>query len=120
MLAEEGGTATLHCSAPASWFFCVWEGPAGGRVCGLQEAGGVAALDCGAGAGAGHSRLGIAGLLRGAQLQLAGTSSLRMVVSCCRKSCLQTLFIGCRVEQQNHSPFSSLTSCTQVTPRCAS
>ena len=49
----------LDCSAPASWFFCVWEGPGGGRVCGLQEAGGVAALDCGAGAG--HTRLGIAG-----------------------------------------------------------
>ena len=109
MVAEEGGAATLHCSAPASWFFCVWEGPGGGRVCGLQEAGGVAALDCGAGAG--HTRLGIAGLLRGALLQLAGTSSLRMVVSCCRKSCLQTLFIGCtefssNYVEQNHSSFS--------------
>ena len=27
----------LPIHSPRPWFFCVWEGPGGGRVCGLRE-----------------------------------------------------------------------------------
>ena len=36
ILAEQGTTVSLSCSSPRPWFFCVWEGPRGGRVCGLR------------------------------------------------------------------------------------
>ena len=28
---------TLTCTNPSPWFFCVWEGPRGDRVCGLRD-----------------------------------------------------------------------------------
>ena len=39
ILAEQGTTVSLACSSLGArpWFFCVWEGPGGGRVCGLRE-----------------------------------------------------------------------------------
>ena len=33
ILAEQGTTVSLGCYSPRPWFFCVWEGPRGGRVC---------------------------------------------------------------------------------------
>ena len=37
VLADQGGNVTLRCVSPSPWFFCVWEGPRGGRVCGLRD-----------------------------------------------------------------------------------
>ena len=37
VLAELDGNVTLRCVSPSPWFFCVWEGPQGGRVCGLRD-----------------------------------------------------------------------------------
>ena len=34
-MAEAGTRVSLSCSSSTPWFFCVWEGPGGGRVCGL-------------------------------------------------------------------------------------
>ena len=31
----------LSCSSPSPWFFCVWEGPRGDRICSLRSALGV-------------------------------------------------------------------------------
>ena len=28
---------TLTCTIPQPWFFCVWEGPRGDRLCGLRD-----------------------------------------------------------------------------------
>ena len=38
ILAEQGTTVSLACSSLGArpWFFCVWEGPRGDRVCGLR------------------------------------------------------------------------------------
>ena len=30
-------TVELSCSSPSPWFFCVWEGPLGDRVCALRS-----------------------------------------------------------------------------------
>ena len=37
--ADLGANTTLSCSSldARPWFFCVWEGPGGGRVCGLRD-----------------------------------------------------------------------------------
>ena len=37
VLADLGGNISLSCASPRPWFFCVWEGPGGGRVCGLSD-----------------------------------------------------------------------------------
>ena len=37
VLADLGANTTLSCSSLRPWFFCVWEGPGGGRVCGLRD-----------------------------------------------------------------------------------
>ena len=37
VLADLGANTTLSCASPGPWFFCVWEGPGGGRVCGLRD-----------------------------------------------------------------------------------
>ena len=37
VLVEKEGNITLRCVSPRPWFFCVWEGPQGGRVCGLRD-----------------------------------------------------------------------------------
>ena len=37
MSAKVSASVTLSCKSPSSWFFCVWEGPRGDRVCALRE-----------------------------------------------------------------------------------
>ena len=37
VFSEVGENITLTCSNPNPWFFCVWEGPQGDRVCGLRD-----------------------------------------------------------------------------------
>ena len=37
VLSDVGDSVTLRCISPTPWFFCVWEGPRGGRVCGLRD-----------------------------------------------------------------------------------
>ena len=37
VMVEKEGNITLRCISPRPWFFCVWEGPHGGRVCGLRD-----------------------------------------------------------------------------------
>ena len=32
-----GENITLTCTNPSPWFFCVWEGPRGDRICGLRD-----------------------------------------------------------------------------------
>ena len=32
-----GENVTLTCTNPNPWFFCVWEGPRGDRICGLRD-----------------------------------------------------------------------------------
>ena len=37
ILTTERSSITLSCSSPSPWFFCVWEGPRGNRVCSLKD-----------------------------------------------------------------------------------
>ena len=39
ILAEQGTTVSLSCTTLGAkpWFFCVWEAPRGGRVCGRRS-----------------------------------------------------------------------------------
>ena len=57
VLSDLGANTTLSCSSLGArpWFFCVWEGPGGGRVCGLRDRLGDSSL-CG-----GDSRTQISG-----------------------------------------------------------
>ena len=53
------GRVELSCHSPSPWFFCVWEGPLGERVCALK-----ADIDKGQGTLCGVStRLEITGVL---------------------------------------------------------
>ena len=35
--SEVGQNLTISCTNPNPWFFCVWEGPRGDRLCGLRD-----------------------------------------------------------------------------------
>ena len=35
--SEVGQNLTISCTNPSPWFFCVWEGPRGDRLCGLRD-----------------------------------------------------------------------------------
>ena len=34
---SEPSQTLLSCGGEAEWFFCVWEGPRGDRICGLRD-----------------------------------------------------------------------------------
>ena len=37
IFTKVSSSVTLSCNGPSPWFFCVWEGPKGDRVCALRE-----------------------------------------------------------------------------------
>ena len=37
VFSTPGENITLSCTNPSPWFFCVWEGPRGDRICGLRD-----------------------------------------------------------------------------------
>ena len=66
-----GESLVLSCPVPPGpWFFCVWESPQGGRVCGLRHQLGGPGL-CG-----GRDRLSITGNLTVCQLSIVGVELL--------------------------------------------